>query len=317
MTKAIFAAVSVSAALVCAAHPNDYKADVSTPEKKAAVQEALWRHDTSRDVVIWPADRLGEGAVENPYSFGDWELKEKNVIVVKMRNPQFTFFPADEAGARPCVVVFPGGGYRQLGWNKEGTEVAEWLNTIGFSAAVLLYRTDDRDGALADAQRTIGLLRRDAAKYNIDPKRVGVIGFSAGANLAVRTSTNWRKRIYERVDDADDQPCRPDFMMPIYPWDLRPKGPDGKWTGMKLDAKYPVDSETPPAFIAQSIDDFCQIETATSLDLALRRAGVASELHIYQNGGHGYGLRRLGRLTDTWSCEAVGWLARFADPVAR
>lgn len=306
-------------AATAGAYPKPYAADVSTPEKKAALIKTLWAHDTSTDVRIWPAERLKPEAETAPFSFMEHELDASNLVVGNVINPQFSFFPAAEEGPRPAAVVYPGGGYRVLGWNKEGVEVARWLNSLGFSAFVLLYRTNDRDGALADAQRTMGILRRDAAKYNIDPARIGVIGFSAGANLAVRLATNWRTRVYGRVDEADDLPCRPDFMLPIYPWDLRPRKVStsdtrGWQKTIKLAPEYPVDAETPPAFTVQAIDDFCEIETAVGLDFALRRAGVQSVLRVYQNGGHGYGLRRLGRATDVWCHEAAGWLAQFADP---
>ena len=311
--------VALAGASVTAwAYPKPYAADVSTDELKAALTARLWRHDASDDVRLWPTNRLAPGAAEKPYAFTDRELDQSNLVLEKVVNPQFTFFRAKGGGPRPAVVVFPGGGYRRLGWNKEGTEVAKWLNGLGFSSAVLLYRTDDRDGALADAQRTMGLLRREAKRFGIDPRRLGVIGFSAGANLAVRLATNWRKRTYPRVDAADDCSCRPDFMLPVYPWDLRPRNvPDNPWKGwqkvMALDrATYPVDAETPPAFIVQTLDDFCEIETAVTLDCELRRAGVRSRVALYPRGGHGYGLRRLGSPCDLWSSEAAGWLAQFA-----
>ena len=318
-TKILFA-VTALAAFAASAYPKPYAADVSTPEKKAALIERLWAHDTSTDARIWPAERLKADAETKPFAFMEHELEQSNLVFGSVINPQLSFFPAKEPGLRPAVMIFPGGGYRVLGWNKEGTEIAQWLNSLGFSAFVLLYRTNDRDGALADAQRAMGIIRRDAEKYGIDPARVGVIGFSAGANLAVRLSTNWRTRTYERVDDADDISCRPDFMLPIYPWDLRPrKDPADLRSGwqktMALEAAYPIDRETPPSFTVQAIDDFCEIETAVALDYALRRAGVQSVAKIYQNGGHGYGLRRLGKATDTWSSEAAGWLAQFADPI--
>ncbi|MCR5751554.1 MAG: alpha/beta hydrolase [Kiritimatiellae bacterium] len=321
MVKQTSLAVAALSAFVAAAYPAPYAADVSTPEKRAAKIEQLWTHDKASDVRIWPAERLKPEAVQKPFSLTEWELDQSNLVIGDVLNPQFSVFPAKGEGRCPAVLVFPGGGYHVLGWNKEGTEIAEWLNSLGFAAFVLLYRTDDRDGALADAQRTMGILRRDAAKYGIDPARLGVIGFSAGANLAVRLSTNWRSRTYEKVDDADDQPCRPDFMLPIYPWDIRPRlNPTDPWKGwektMALAKEYPVDSQTPPSFTIQSIDDMCEAETAVALDFVLRRAGVQSEIRIYPSGGHGYGLRRLGKPTDVWSYEAASWLARFAGPAS-
>ena len=120
------------------------------------------------------------------------------------------------------------------------------------------------------------------------------------------------------MDDADDFSCRPDFQLPIYPWDIRtridPSTPRKRWKGMEIRAEYPVDAETPPAFIAQSLDDFCEVETAVAYDQRLRRAGVSSTARIYANGGHGYGLRRLGRASDIWPEEAAAWLAQFARP---
>ncbi len=303
------------------AGPEKYAAKVDTPEQRAALIQELWRHDAAAETKLWPEGKVPLRANDKPISFTERELNQRNLVVTDINDPFFTFYPASGAGAKPVVVVLPGGGYWVLGWNKEGTEIAQWLNSLGFSAAVLLYRApNQRDAALCDVQRTIGLLRRDAAKYNIDAGRVGVIGFSAGANLAVRASTNWRKRRYERVDDADDYSCRPDFQMPIYPWDLRhrtdPAQPRG-WKGMELTADYPVDASTPPSFTIQAEDDFCQIETAVSYDYHLRLAGVSSTIRIYPRGGHGYGLRKLGQPTDVWSDEAAAWLAQFRKPSKR
>ena len=300
-------------------YPARYCADDGTPEARAALIEELWKHDPAADTKLWPEGKVPMKANDKPIRMMEHELWQRNLVVSDVNDPFFTFFPAVGEGAKGVVVILPGGGYWQLGWNKEGTEIAEWLNALGFSAAVLIYRApEQRDAALCDVQRAIGILRRDAAKYRIDPGRVGVIGFSAGANLAIRASTNWRRRLYERVDDADDYPCRPDFQMPIYPWDIRfrndPSTTSKGWKGMEIRPEYPVDSETPPAFIAQSVDDFCQIETTVTYDWHLRMAGVKSTARIYPNGGHGYGLRRIGRATDVWSDEAAAWLAQYAKP---
>ena len=321
--------LAVLSSLLCAQTPEDiakargypvrYCAATGTVEVRKALIAELWKHDPSADTKLWPDGKVPLRDNDRPIKNLEHELWQRNLVVTDINDPFFTFFPAAGAGTKPVVVILPGGGYVQLGWNKEGTEIAGWLNLIGFSAAVLLYRApNQRDAALCDVQRTIGILRRDAAKYAIDPGRVGVIGFSAGANLAIRAATNWRKRLYARVDDADDFSCRPDFQMPIYPWDIRtridPATPWKRWKGMEIRAEYPVDAETPPAFIAQSLDDFCEVETTVAYDQCLRRAGVSSTARIYANGGHGYGLRRLGRATDVWPEEAAAWLAQFARP---
>ena len=300
-------------------YPARYCADTESAEARQALIAELWKHDPAADTKLWPEGKIPLKANDKPIKNLEHELWQRNLVVTDINDPFFTFFPAKGEGAKPVVVILPGGGYWQLGWNKEGTEIAEWLNSIGFSAAVLMYRApNQRDAALCDVQRAIGLLRRDASKYAIDPGRVGVIGFSAGANLAISASTNWRKRRYPRVDDADDYSCRPDFQLPIYPWDIRTRNdPSSRGKGRKsmdIRPEYPVDSETPPAFIAQALDDFCEIETTVAYDQRLRRAGVSSTARIYANGGHGYGLRRLGRATDTWPEDAASWLAQFARP---
>ena len=320
--KLYFFALPALFATTLIAANSDYAADVSTPEKRAALVERLWRHDERFDTRLWPADKVPLQAGKKPLKFLEHELNQSNVVITDIDEPFFTFFPAQAEGMRPVAVVLPGGGYLQLGWNKEGTEIARWLNSLGYSAAVLLYRApNQRDAALCDVQRAISILRGRAAEFSIRPDRIGVIGFSAGANLAVRASTNWRQRAYERVDALDDISCRPDFQLPIYPWDLLPRvkvEPSGwpvEWRTqgeLKLDSAYPVDGETPVAFIAQAQDDFCQIETAVGYYLALRKAGVRAALHIYPAGGHGFGLRRLGTPVDFWSDAAAKWLEDLA-----
>ena len=321
MEKLAVTVVAVALALSAWAYPKTYTADVSTPEKAAAFAKSAWTGRDCDNVPIWPAGRIPLRIHDEPITLHTNEYNRANVILTNVNDPYFRFYPAKGEGVRPCVVICPGGGYLRIGMNKEGSEVAEWLNSIGFSAAVLAYRCsgqDQRDGALCDAQRTIRLLRRDAVKYGIDPNRLGIIGFSAGANLTIRTSTNWRKPMYEKVDDADDFSCRPDFQLPIYPWDVRVRtrvaenGWPLAWTGEYDQKRYPVDRNTPPAFIVQTLDDFCEPETATSYDYALRLAGVDSTLKLYQTGGHGYGLRQFGRPCDLWPYEATSWLARFA-----
>lgn len=321
MSVEIFSA-SLLLAVSALAGADQYAASVATQRERDALTQELWRHDPARDTKLWPAGKVPLRANDKPLKFTEKELNQRNLVVTDINDPLFTFFPSSGEGAKPVVVVLPGGGYSVLGWNKEGTEVAQWLNSLGFSAAVLLYRApDQRDAALCDVQRTIGLLRRDAKKYGIDPGRVGVIGFSAGANLAIRASTNWRKRLYARVDDADDFSCRPDFQMPIYPWDIRTRRDPSTawkgWTGMDIRSEYPIDAATPPSFTVQAEDDFCEIATAVTYDYHLRLAGVPSAIRIYPSGGHGYGLRKLGRPTDVWSDEAAAWLAPFKKPSKR
>lgn len=290
-------------------YPERYLAKRSQIKDPKELIEELWKHDVSRETKLWPDGKVPMLKDNKPLRFVENELWQRNLVVTDINDPFFVFYPAKGEGKHPVAVILPGGGYSVLGWNKEGTEIADWLNSIGISAAILLYRApDQRDAALCDTQRAIGIIRRDADKYGIDPSKVGVIGFSAGANLAARISTNWRKRIYERIDDADDFPCRPDFQLPIYLWDVTNKDTKKLEEPFVLRPEFPVDSETPPAFLSQAIDDFCHIETTYTYDRALRNAGVKSEVHAFMYGSHGYGLRQLGTPCDAWSSLATVWL---------
>ena len=299
-------------------YPSYYLGKDRTKEQRQALIRELWDHPASAETKLWPEGKVPFKRDDKPLRYVENELWQRNLVVSDINDPFFVFYPAKGVKNAPVVVIFPGGGYSVLGWNKEGTEVAAWLNANGISAAVLLYRApNQRKAALCDAQRAIGLLRRDAAKYGIDPKKVGVIGFSAGANLAVTVSTNWRQRAYERVDDADDQSCRPDFQLPIYLWDVLERDEKAEWIAPlqdngkepKIRAEYPVDAETPPAFLAQAKDDFCQIETTTTYFRALQAAGVRNcRLELMAFGGHGYGLRKVGNPSDVWSDLAADWL---------
>ena len=308
-------------ALAAGAHPNKYVADVSTPEKKAEFVKSAWTGKDCDNIPLWPEGKVPLRIHDEKVALKGDECAHANVILTNVNDPFYRFYPASGDGAKPCVVICPGGGYIQIGMNKEGTEIQEWLNSIGFSCAILAYRCsgqDQRDGALCDAQRMIRLLRKDAKRLNVDPSRIGIIGFSAGANLAVRASTNWRKPMYAKVDAADDFSCRPDFQLPIYPWDLRERtkveenGWPSAWSDVYDQKTYPVDGDTPPAFIVQTLDDFCEPQTATLYDYFLKCAGVDSTLKLYQSGGHGYGLRQRGVPCDLWPYEATSWLARFA-----
>ena len=268
---------------------------------------------------IWPKDKMPL-AVTNAAPEGIEPTRDDVVRLGNVSVPGVvvTKVPGAEKPT-PAVVICPGGGYGILAWNLEGVEVAQWLKDQGIAGIVLKYRVpDQRDGALCDAQRAIRWVRAHAAELNVDPRRVGIMGFSAGANLTVRAATNHKKPAYAPVDAVDAQSCRPDFQMPIYPWDLLPRvDPSTPWkghTGMAIRAdEYPVDADTPRAFIVQSEDDFCRPETSLAYYATLKQAKVPAELHLYEqggHGGHGYGVRRLGFPTDGWPRNAEIWLRR-------
>jgi len=314
--------ITAMSAFSAVAYPENYQVDTNAPNWKAELIAKLW-HEPSVEMPLWPEGKIPFRLHDAKLRFLDKELPIGSINVTDVNDPFYVVRRAPGEGVHPCVVVCPGGGYYVLAWNKEGEEIAAWLNSIGFDAVILAYRVsgpDQRDGALSDAQRMIRLLRRDAGKMRIDPKRIGIIGFSAGANLTFRTATNWKRPVYPKVDAADELSCRPDFMMTVYPWDLRvPTGfrADGRanaWSREIDQARYPVTSETPPCFAVQSLDDHCDPWTATAIDYAMKRAGADCTLKLYQTGGHGYGLRMNGQPTDLWVFEATSWLSRFANP---
>ena len=209
-----------------------------------------------------------------------------------------------------AMVVFPGGGYNCLAIDLEGTEICDWLTSKGITAVLLKYRVPlkkvgpywESPLALEDAQRTVGLVRFHAAEWQIEPHKIGVIGFSAGGHMVAATSTHFDKRSYPAVDAADKESCRPDFAIACYPGHLH-QGED-----LKLNPNVPVTSNTPPTFILQAEDDHVDgVEQSLVYYIGLKEAGVPVEMHLYAQGGHGFGLRRTKlpitewpRLVETW-----------------
>ena len=208
-----------------------------------------------------------------------------------------------------AVVVFPGGSYRILAIELEGTEVCEWLNTVGINCILLKYRVPDSgpypksSAALQDAQRALGMVRAHAAEWNIDPHRIGVLGFSAGAHLSAALSTHFDQRLYDPIDAADQQSCRPDFAVIIYPGYIALSEQN-----FAQNPEIHVTDKTPPSFIVQTEDDPVHVENSTVYFLALKNAKVPVEMHLYAQGGHGYGLRRAELPVTTWPQSVEIWL---------
>jgi acetyl esterase/lipase len=224
--------------------------------------------------------------------------------------PTLTLYKAKSgSGAAPAVVVFPGGGYNILAIDLEGTEVCDWLNGAGVSCVLLKYRVPNTGpypksaAALQDAQRAMGLVREHATEWGIDPKRVGVLGFSAGGHLAAAISTHFDQRLYGPIDEADKLSCRPDFAVVVYPGYLAVADKN-----FAPNADINPTAATPPTFIVQAEDDPVHVENAVVYFLALKNAKVPAELHIYAQGGHGYGLRRTALPVTTWPQSAETWL---------
>jgi len=223
--------------------------------------------------------------------------------------PTITLYKAAANNTGVAVVVFPGGGYNILAIDLEGTEVCDWLNSSGINCVLLKYRVPGTGpypksaAALQDAQRAVGLVRLHAAEWGIDPNRVGVLGFSAGAHLAAAISTHFEQRLYDPVDAADKLSCRPDFAVVVYPGYLALADKN-----FAPNADINPTANTPPTFIVQAEDDPVHVENAVVYFLALKNAKVPAELHIYSQGGHGYGLRRTALPVTTWPQSVEIWL---------
>ena len=225
--------------------------------------------------------------------------------------PSITIYrPAKDKDTGAAVIVCPGGGYNILAYDLEGTEVCQWLNSIGVTGVLLKYRVPRVPGRdrplepLMDAQRAIAMVRSDAASLGIDPDRIGVLGFSAGGNLAARLCCNYQSRLYETVDNSDNASRRPDFAILIYPAYLIERDSEQGTAG-----DLPIDKDTPPMFMSMSFDDPVNPENILRMGVALKRAGVPCEVHMYPTGGHGYGLRRTESSATTWPDRAAEWLA--------
>ena len=232
--------------------------------------------------------------------------------VVRLGNvstPTLTVYSPKSGGNGVAVVVFPGGAYKILAIDLEGTEVCEWLNREGITCVLVKYRVPDSGPypksktALQDAQRAVGRVREHAAEWHIDPNRIGVLGFSAGAHLAAALSTHFGQRLYDPVDEADKVSCRPDFAVIVYPGYLALADQN-----FAANPEIHPTAQTPPSFIVQAEDDPVHVENATVYFLQLKNAGVPAELHIYAQGGHGYGLRRTELPVTTWPESVTAWL---------
>ena len=260
--------------------------------------------------------------------------------VSNVTTPTMTVYAPTAANTGAAVVVFPGGGYQILAIDLEGTEVCDWLTQKGITCVLLKYRVTDigpypKSGpfpespmALEDAQRALRLVRFHAADWHIDPHKIGVLGFSAGGHLTVATSVYFDKRLYSPVDAADQLSCRPDFAVAIYPGHLSRAAAEydaGMGTtkyalpppdplaaadeNLGLNPDIAVTSETPPTFLLQAEDDHVDsVYDSLSYYIALNKAGVPAEMHLYAQGNHAFGLRRTKLPITAWPQLVETWL---------
>jgi acetyl esterase/lipase len=238
------------------------------------------------------------------------------------------YLPPKEKATGAAVVICPGGGYGHLAMDHEGHQVAQWLNSLGVASFILKYRHRNSGAGyghpapLQDAQRAVRMVRCRAKEWSIDPNRIGILGFSAGGHLASSAGTHFQQRYSDIEDEIDNSSCQPDFMILIYPvitlaepythggsrFNLLGSAPDSKLIENLSNDKQ-ITPETPPTFLVHSNDDKAvPPENSINFYLALRKAGVPAEMHIYERGGHGYGLGRPNTSESSWPARCADWL---------
>lgn len=228
--------------------------------------------------------------------------------ISNVSEPTLTFYPApatNNSGA--TIIVNPGGGYNILAYNLEGSEICKRFNSFGINCVLVKYRVPRREGLekhvapLQDLQRAIAYTRSHAAEWGIDPDRIGVMGFSAGAHLSAMASTSYAQRSYPKIDAYDDVSLRPNFCILVYPAYL-------SGDNFSIAPELKVDSNTPPTILIQTQDDRNYINSSLFYYYALKEAGVSAAMHLYPSGGHGYGLRNTGHTVNEWPHRVLSWM---------
>ncbi len=268
---------------------------------------------------LWPGKTPGDVGIkgEETSKIRQSPLVGPTKIITNVTKPTLTVYRATwERNTGTAMVICPGGGYWDLYWELEGEEVAAWLNSQGMTGIILKYRCPRRPGDIRDepplgpqldAQRAVSLVRSKAKEWSINPKRIGIVGFSAGGHLALATATNFPKRTYDPIDAIDQVSCRPDFAILCYPGYLKAKDKDEIRAGLHIPAN------TPPIFLTHTSDDNESYggsvsENSALTYMALKRAGVTAELHVYATGDHDFGVRQNERLPSSWTQLCVNWL---------
>lgn len=308
-----------------------------------SAQKFVWQPSPGHtQVPIWPGAAPDPQPVKGPEfaetSGRDFLVAGRPAVgISNVTRPTMTVYSPKGKNTGAAVVVFPGGGYQGLAVDLEGTEVCDWLTPKGITCVLLKYRVTDvgqypKSGpypespmALEDAQRAVGLVRFHASEWHIDPHKIGVLGFSSGGHLSAAISTHFATRLYSAVDAADKESCRPDFAVAIYPghlslsaaeWDSRQGTkkfvvPDAAAAdrNLSLNPEIPVTRETPPTFLLQAEDDHVDsVYDSLAYYIALKKAGVPAEMHLYAQGNHAFGLRPTKLPITAWPQLVETWL---------
>lgn len=285
----------------------------------------------AEQIALWPDGlRIASPSMPGEEDFGTSKQQFAGrpfTAVEHVSRPTMTIYAAQGNNTGAAVVVFPGGGYRVLAIDMEGTEICDWLTSRGITCVLLKYRVPGSGPyyneecrcakeptvplALQDAQRAIALLRQRADTLGVDPHKVGVVGFSAGGRMVADVS-NHTQRSYKAVDDADKQSVRPDFAMALYPGHL--------WSGegIELRKDVKIDAHCPPTFIVQAGDDSTDdVRESVTYYVALQQAGIPAEMHLYAEGGHAFGVRPTPKPVSRWTQLAEAWMANLGFISAR
>jgi acetyl esterase/lipase len=272
-------------------------------------------------IEIWPTGAPDENTKIGPekvvmspkLDHKQVEVTESTRMLTDVTKPTLTIYrPEKDKDTTTAVVICPGGGYWNLYWQLEGEEVATWLNSLGVTGIILKYRVprrpDEPKGEparrpLQDAQRAMSLVRSKAVEWGINPQRIGMIGFSAGGHLAIATATHFDQRTYDPIDEIDKISCRPNFAILAYSGYLKAKDRD------EIAPSLHIPAETPPVFLIHGGDDIISSpEQSLFMYLALKRAGVPAELHIYASTTHDFGVRSSEDPYSTWTLACANWL---------
>ena len=253
-------------------------------------------------ISLWPDAVPGEEAEKAKPVV---QIDQKGVIerLLVVTNPILeVYLPQKPNGS--AILIFPGGGYNRLAIKKEGYEIAEWLSGLGYTAFVLQYRVPEKqEGALMDAQRAIRIVRSKAKNYNINPEKIGVLGFSAGGSLAARAATRYEDQTYPIIDETDSLSSKPNFAVLIYPAYLDQGQNDS------ITPELEVTEDTPPMFLFVAADD-SHANSSLVMTQELRKQNVLVELHVVPEGKHGYGMRKGNPAAETWPPLAESWLKK-------
>ncbi len=289
----------------------------------------IWQPDGNHtQIKIWPVgkmpDALSDTKPESVKTMTNLVAGKPWILITDVSQPTITIYSPTIKNSGAAVIVFPGGGFHGLAIDLEGTEICEWLAAHGITGILLKYRVPNsgphgngRHGhdrpyapaALEDAQRAIGLVRLNAAKWHINPNKIGVIGFSAGGYMVADISTHFKKRAYSPIDAADNESCRPDFAIALYPGHMKIDEFDKTKKEFALNPDIQFIKESPPTFLLQAENDPVDtVDYSLLYYIGLKNVGVPVEMHLYAEGGHAFGIRHTKFPISEWPELVEKWL---------